>query len=121
MARKEPCGCERVGGGWNVSECTCPSLRLRTGPHYRWPTPGRALEAFASEVDRSRAPCYCIRLDGRWNAGECTCPALQRLAGFRRPQHDGVTATKAATPCIVPTALAPHFRATLTAEAAHAA
>ncbi|MDE1820940.1 MAG: hypothetical protein KGJ23_11195 [Euryarchaeota archaeon] len=28
MGKRAPCGCERIGGGWNISECECP---LRKG------------------------------------------------------------------------------------------
>lgn len=85
MATPAPCGCVKVGGGWNMSECTCPSLRALMGPSYKG-LPGQKTleESFTEAKGADPAPRGFPGTVGRETLPELL-EELEISLGLKRP------------------------------------
>ena len=84
MATRAPCGCVKVGEGWNMSECTCPSLRGLMGPSYRWLPGQKTLESFIEPKEADPAPREFPGAVGRETLPELL-EELEISLGLKRP------------------------------------
>ena len=84
MVTQAPCGCVKVGEGWNMSGCTCPSLRGLMGPSYKWFPGQKTLESFTEPKEAGPAPRGFPGAVGRETLPELL-EELEISLGLKRP------------------------------------